>query len=277
MTDTTDSLSPPRRRSLLLESRTAIDLARMVAPLVGAQLRRAPARNRAHVVVVPGFGSDDRYTAPLRHYLNRLGFRAEGWGLGKNLAGVDLPHSLEDLSPGWQFAQKENYRGEGSVPFLADRLAQRVRERHASVGEPITLIGWSLGGYLAREVARDLPEIVDRVITMGSPAIGGPKYTAAAPFFRNRGMDLDWIEEQISRREERPIRQPITAIYSRNDAVVSWRAAIDHHSENVNHIEVSAPHLGMGFNPTIWNHIVKALEADAVAADTAGDAAQPSL
>jgi hypothetical protein len=75
-------------------------------------------------------------------------------------------------------------------------------------------------------------------------------------------MDLDWIEEQISRREERPIRQPITAIYSRNDAVVSWRAAIDHHSENVTHIDVSAPHLGMGFNPTIWNHIVKALEAD---------------
>lgn len=277
MTDTTDSLSPPRRRSLLLESRTAIDLARMVAPLVSVQLRRPAARDRARIIVVPGFGSDDRYTAPLRHYLNRLGFRAEGWGLGKNLAGVDLPHSLEDLSPGWQFAQKENYRGEGSVPFLADRLAQRVRERHASVGEPITLIGWSLGGYLAREVARDLPGIVDRVITMGSPAIGGPKYTAAAPFFRNRGMDLDWIEEQISRREERPIRQPITAIYSRNDAVVSWRAAIDHHSENVTHIEVSAPHLGMGFNPTIWNHIVKALEAGAVAADSADNASRSSL
>jgi len=265
MSDGPGPLSPPRRASLLLESRTAIDLARMVAPLVSVQLRRAPVRNRARVVVVPGFGSDDRYTAPLRHYLNRLGYRAEGWGLGKNMAGVDLPHRLEDLSPGWQFAQKENYRGEGSVPFLADRLAQRVRERHASVKEPIALIGWSLGGYLAREVARDLPDKVSQVITMGSPTIGGPKYTAAAPFFRKRGMDLDWIEEQISRREERPIRQPITAIFSRSDGVVSWRAAIDHHSENVTHVEVSAPHLGMGFNPTIWRHIVEALEAEAVA------------
>ncbi|MGB5211609.1 MAG: alpha/beta fold hydrolase [Gammaproteobacteria bacterium] len=268
MSDSPSSLAPPRRRALLLESRTAVDLARMVGPLVSVQLRRPVTRVGARVIVVPGFGSDDRYTAPLRHYLNRLGFRAEGWGLGKNMAGVDLAHSLEDLSPGWQFAQKEDYRGEGSVPFLADRLADRVRERYAVTDEPITLIGWSLGGYLAREVARDLPEIVNRVITMGSPTIGGPKYTAAAPFFRKRGMDLDWIEEQISRREERPIRQPITAIFSRNDAVVSWQAAIDHHSENVTHVEVSAPHLGMGFNPTIWRHIVSALKSDSAIAES---------
>lgn len=258
--ETPISLAPPKRSALLLESRTAIDLLRMTAPLVGVQFTRPAVRDGCHIIVVPGFGADDRYTAPLRHYLRRLGFSAEGWGLGKNLAGIDLPHTLEDLSEGWDVSHKPDYRGEGSVPYLADRLADRVRERQAASGKPVTLIGWSLGGYLSREVARDLPEIVDRVITMGSPTVGGPKYTAAAPFFRKRGMDLDWIEQEVSKRESRPIRQPITAIYSRTDAVVSWQAAIDRYSENVRHVEVDAAHLGMGFNPTIWSHIVAALK-----------------
>lgn len=255
-------LAAPRRSALWLETRTAVDLARMVAPLLSAHIRPRPARGGSHVIVIPGFGSDDRYTRPLRHYLKRLGFAAEGWGLGKNLAGIDLPHELDDLSPRWQVSRKEDYRGEGSVPFLCDRVVERVQERQAEIDLPITLIGWSLGGYIARETARDLPGLVDRVITFGSPTIGGPKYTAAAPFFRKRGMDLDWIEEEVAKREVRPIQQPITAIYSKSDAVVSWQAAIDHHSDNVQHIEVRASHLGMGFNPTIWSHVVSALETE---------------
>lgn len=262
MNDWSLPTTAPSRRALLLETRTGVDLARMVGPLVGAHLRPRAPRGRSRVIVVPGFGSDDRYTAPLRHYLRRLGYETEGWGLGKNLAGVDLPHELEDLSAGWHVTRKPDYRGEASVPYLCDRVAERVRVRQAEIGKPVSLIGWSLGGYLAREVARDLPDAVDRVITMGSPTIGGPKYTAAAPYFRKRGMDLDWIEHEISKREARPIRQPITAIYSRSDAVVSWQAAIDRYSGNVNHIEVDAAHLGMGFNPTIWSHIVTALEAE---------------
>jgi len=92
------------------------------------------------------------------------------------------------------------------VPYLCDHLADRVRERHEAGGEPIALIGWSLGGYLARKAARDLPHIVDRVITFGSPVVGGPKCTAAARLFRRYGMDLDWIEAEIAKRERVPIR-----------------------------------------------------------------------
>ena len=237
------------------------NLVRMVGPLVGARRRGLVAQRPLLVILVPGFGTDDRYLSPLRHYLGRRGFRAEGWGLGKNLAGIELEHRLEDLAPGWNFAPREDYRGEASVPYLADRLAERVRERHHETDLPVALVGWSLGGFLAREVARDLPGIVDRVVTLGSPTIGGPKYTAAAPFFRKRGMDLDWIEEEIARRESRPIPQPITAIYSRNDAIVSWEAALDHHSPNVRHIEVDAAHMGMGFKPEVWKHVLAALEA----------------
>ncbi len=259
------ALTAPRRASMLLEARSAIDMARMVGPLVRAQLKRAASRDDLHVIVVPGFGADDYSTAPLRHYLKRRGFATEGWGLGRNLAGTNLPHSLEDLSPLWDIdaGQKPDYRGEAGVPYLCDQLTDRVRARHADIGKRIALIGWSLGGYLAREAARDLPDAVDRVITMGSPIVGGPKYTAAARYFEDKNMDLDWIEEEIQRREARPIRQPITAIYSKTDAVVHWHATLDRYSADVRHVEVNASHLGMGFNPTIWTHVLDAPQPSA--------------
>jgi pimeloyl-ACP methyl ester carboxylesterase len=241
------------------EVRVAVDIVRMLLPLVGAQLRRGTPPKGSPIIVAPGFGSDDRYTLPLRHYLQRLGFRVEGWGLGLNLAGVNLKHQLDDLSDGWDVTPRDVYNGEASVPYLCDRFTDKVRERFEYFAEPITLIGWSLGGYVARETARDLPAEVCRVITMGSPTVGGPKYTAAAPFFEKRNMDMDWIEAEITKRESRPIRQPITAIVSRSDGVVSWAAAQDHYSPHVQHIEVNAAHLGMGFNPTIWRHITEAL------------------
>ena len=251
--------APPRRSLMLLESRAALDIARMVGSLIGPARPRQADNNDTLVIVVPGFGSGDSYTLPLRRFLRRQGFKAEGWNLGTNLAGSNLEHSQEDLSERWDFEQRADYRGEGGVPYLIDRFHDRVVERHADAGMPITLIGWSLGGYIAREVARDLPGVVQRVITMGSPTVGGPKYTAAAPFFEKRGLDLDWIEAEISRREARPIPQPITAIVSKTDAIVDWNAAIDRHSPNVEHIEVDAAHLGMGFNREIWGHISEAL------------------
>ena len=127
----------------------------------------------------------------------------------------------------------------------------------------MSLVGWSLGGYMAREVARDLPGIVERVVTMGSPTVGGPKYTAAARFFNRNGMDLDWIEREIARRESRPIAQPITAIVSKTDAIVDWNAAIDRSSPRVEHIELDAAHLGMGFNLDVWSCVLAALQAEA--------------
>jgi len=251
--------SPPARGLFLLEGRAVLDAARMVPPLLASRLRRRGAMSEELVIVVPGFGSGDAYTLPLRRYLSRLGFPARGWGLGTNLAGADIPHTLDDLSERWAFREREPYNGEAGVPLLIDRLYERVLACHRETGQRIALVGWSLGGYLAREVARDLPDTVTRVITMGSPVIGGPKYTAVAALFNRRGQDLDWIEEEVLRRGQRPIRQPITAIYSKTDGIVGWRAAIDHHSPKVTHVEVDASHLGMGFNPRIWREIVNAL------------------
>jgi hypothetical protein len=107
---------------------------------------------------------------------------------------------------------------------------------------------------------------VDRVVTLGSPVIGGPKYTAVADKFRNRGQDLDWIEQVIAEREVRPIHQPITAVVSRTDGVVAPDAAIDRCSRNVRHVEVDAAHLGLAFNPRVWRHVEEALSANPPAA-----------
>ncbi|MEM0954035.1 MAG: alpha/beta hydrolase [Pseudomonadota bacterium] len=262
MTPAAGTPAPPRRSLLLLEARAALDAARMLAPLAVSSVRRVPEAAETLTIVAPGFSSGDSYTLPLRRYLKRQGFQAEGWGLGTNLAGTNLEHTQDDLSDRWNFSRREDYNGEAGVPYQIDRFYDRVVERHESTGMNVSLIGWSLGGYMAREVARDLPEIVERVITMGSPTVGGPKYTAAAPFFNRNGMDLDWIEDEIARREERPIQQPITAIVSKTDAIVDWNAAIDQYSPNVTHVEVDAAHLGMGFNPDIWSHVLDALQAE---------------
>ena len=263
MNTTAQPTAAPPRAMLLLETRAAVDVVRMTVPLLRSSLRPARLRTRPRIIAVPGFGADDRYTKPLRHYLRGQGIEAEGWGMGKNLAGLDLQHSLDDLSENWRMTPRDDYMGEGAVPYLCDLFAARVRQRYRELRVPITLVGWSLGGYLAREVARDLPEIVERVITLGSPVIGGPKYTASAKLFARRGLDLDWIEEEIAKRDQRPIQQPITAIYSKSDGIVAWKAAVDRYSDNVNHVQVNAAHLGLVFNPTVWRHVVAATNQDA--------------
>jgi len=260
-------LTPPPRRLLLGEARLFTTLPRTVTALVRAGRSRAPDAPRRPVMVLPGFGTGDLATWPLRRFLQHQGFAVEGWGLGVNRAGLDRPHRLSDISEGWGALVKEPYRGEGGVPLMADLATARVRQRVQQLGEPLALVGWSLGGTIAREVARDLPQEVSRVVTLGSPVIGGPKYTAAAARLAARGLDLDWIEEQVRLRERRTaITQPVTNIFSRSDAIVSWPAAMDHFNPRVTTIEVDEAHLALGFSPAVWQLVLAALRADEVAA-----------
>jgi len=224
-----------------------------------ASRRQSRARNH-RVIVTPGFGGSDRITAPLRRYLTSRGYDAIGWGMGTNRAGLDLPHALDKLSPGWPVEPLQEYGNEGSVPYLCDRYGEQV-ERLAG-DAPVTLVGWSLGGYLCREVARDRPELIRQVITLGSPIAGGPKYTAVADAFRKRGADLDYIERMIRLRESQGIDVPITTIFSRVDGVVDWRATIDRADNDVTYVEVRSSHLGMVFNPDVWREVERALKRE---------------
>jgi surfactin synthase thioesterase subunit len=129
--------------------------------------------------------------------------------------------------------------------------------------QEVHLIGWSLGGYLAREVARERPDLVRQVITLGTPVVGGPKYTVVARAFHRQGIDVDAIEAEIELRNQISFHTPVTAIYSRKDAVVSWEACIDRDAANVEHIEVRTTHLGFGFSPEVYKIIAKRLAVEA--------------
>ena len=226
----TEAIQAPSSIGLLAEARGLLEFPNLL--MQSPKLARQERGRGQRVLVLPGYGTGDTSTAVLRAYIRFLGYQPQGWGLGQN---------------------------HGDVPELLPRVARRLGQLAREEGGPIGLIGWSLGGYLAREVAREQPEDVQHVITLGSPVIGGPKYTAAAGAYRRRGVDLDAIELEVAARNRKPLETPVTAVYSRNDGVVAWRACIDHQSPSVEHVEVGTTHLGLGFSPEVFRIIAKRL------------------
>ncbi|MCB9681235.1 MAG: alpha/beta hydrolase [Alphaproteobacteria bacterium] len=176
------------------------------------------------VLVIPGFLGTDLHTVALRRALAARGHRVHGWGLGLNRG--DVPRLLPQL--------------EATVARLADRS-----------GTTVSLVGWSLGGVLAREVARAAPARVRRVITLGTPIVGGAKYTAFAGVFeRWMGADLDAVEARIAARNlEDPLTVPVTSIYSTSDAVVAWQASVDPWHPHVEHVALTCSHAGLVVSP----------------------------
>ena len=104
-----------------------------------------------------------------------------------------------------------------------------------------------------------LPHQIRQVITLGSPVVGGPKYTAVAEAFSRRGLDLDEVEAEVAARNRQPLETPVTAVYSRSDGVVAWQACIDRHGSNVEHVEVETTHLGLGISPDVFEIIAERL------------------
>ncbi|MFT5572600.1 MAG: pimeloyl-ACP methyl ester carboxylesterase [Cryomorphaceae bacterium] len=263
--------SPPSTAWIIAEARAGLDVASVPFSLIKSWLGKASTSSsnerdssKLPIILLPGFASDERYMKPLAKHLEHLGYYTEDWGLGMNMAGTDMPHTLDQLADSWNAEPyegytEESYRGDAGVPFLCDVMTQRVKQRAEELGSKVVLIGWSLGGFIAREVARDLADDVAHVITLGSPIIGGPKYTKAATFFEAKGYNLQWIERESAKRDAIPIQQPITAIYSKTDGIVDWRSAIDKISPNATHWQINAPHLGMGFNSKVWKLIRQSL------------------
>jgi pimeloyl-ACP methyl ester carboxylesterase len=225
------ALKPPSRLALLGEARIAVEWAtmRLAMPRL---VKRAPRGDGGPVLVAPGFATDDAWTGSLRRFLGAIGWDARGWGLGRN---------------------------SGRVPELIPALVERVAAFADEAGAPARLVGWSLGGYLVREVARERPDIVVRVITLGAPIVGGPKYTASAPMYVSRGYDLDKIEAGVEERERDPIRVPVDAVYSRSDGVVAWRSCIDRRNPMVRHHEVGSSHLGLVASPAVFHRVAELL------------------
>lgn len=251
-------LSVPPASLRALELRAAADV--LALPLWMTRLASRNVtdvgQNRA-VFVLPGFGASDRAMTPMRYFLRRHGFNPLEWGLGVNKAGLDLPHDPHMLS--WDFDIPEKVAGETGVPYLCDQMVERVSrfcEEHSTTA---SLVGWSLGGTIAREVARDLPQYVDQVVTLGSPVIGGPKYTSAAGLLSKRGLNLDWIELEVERRNQKPIKPPVSAIISRTDGIVDWSASFLANDSTTRYITTDVSHLGMGINRRVMELVLQEL------------------
>ena len=226
--------SPPSRLATLLEFRAPLDWATIL--LRAPQLLGAPRGDGRPVMLLPGYGTDEGSMRPLGLYLRFLGYDVYDWGLGQNRGDVD------------------DY-----VVKVGERASEIQRELG---GEALTLIGWSLGGVVARETARLFAGQVREVITLGTPIVGGPKYTVAAErFAKSANLDLDAFEEEVHARNSIGIRQPVTSIYSRLDGVVGWRASVDNYNRQANNIRVYSSHFGIGVNGRVWRLIADILAA----------------
>jgi pimeloyl-ACP methyl ester carboxylesterase len=221
----TTVLRPPALPLFLTEApRGALQVGAL--PLAAPWLARAP-RDRPHgVLVLPGFLTTDLSTRLLRGYLRGLGHTVWGWRLGRNLGPTS---AILD-----------------GMPRAVELLAERT-------GEPVSLVGWSLGGVFARELARRRPELVRQVITLGSPfALQDPAQSRVGGAFR-RQEHRHVVGNAPSTRTARPIPVPSTAVYSTRDGIVHWRSCIEPETALHRNVQVRCAHLGFGADPaTFW-------------------------
>ncbi|MCY7388760.1 MAG: alpha/beta hydrolase [Burkholderiales bacterium] len=188
------------------------------------------------VIVVPGLGSGAWGTHRLRSMLGEAGFIVRDWGLGVN------------RGPGDNFDE------------WLDGLTENVADMRSQAGKKVSLIGWSLGGLFAREFAKRHPRQIKQVITLGTPLKDFDTGTHASGLFKllNRGGEP--VTPQMRRRLSESPSVPLTAIYSRNDGIVSWQSCILDAAKGVECIEVNeASHLGMCANREVISAVAQRL------------------
>ena len=207
------------------ESRAVFELGAFAA---SAPWLRLLGRGDQHpVLVLPGFTAGDSSTTPLRFALRSQGYWAHGWHLGPNLGPTDR---------------------------IIDGIHARLEQIRAKHNRKVSIVGWSLGGIYARELARNNPDAIRQVITLGSPFRMTMADRSGASAIADRLKD-GWSDEVMQMASEEadkaPLTVPSTAIYSRSDGVARWHTCIDVESETHENIEVRGSHSGLGFNPAV--------------------------
>jgi len=210
---------------MLMEGRAIAEAGQLMLqlPLLRLQAERGEGEP---VLVLPGFMTDDRSTVLLRDFLKSIGYEVHAWGLGVNRRPM-----LEYLPP----------------------LRQMIHELHAETGQKVRLVGWSRGGILSRELARDDPDLVERVVTVGSPVKGGTSVSSIGRWVqRETGLSPAQMSNLMRERNQRAIAVPVRAIYSRSDGIVAWQACIDETTPDIEHHEVHCSHAGMGSSAEVF-------------------------
>lgn len=194
--------------------------------LAARPLRTALPRGDGHpVLVLPGLLAGDASTNPMRHLLRELGYYVHGWRLGRNI---------------------------GPTAAAVQGMRRRLDELHARHGQPVSLIGWSLGGIFARDLARRTPDAVRQVITLGSPfRLSDQGQTRAARTF-DRYTHLHVEHRPLPlEKDDGPLPVPTTSVFSRWDGIVAWQACLNLAGPQAENVQVLGSHLGLGHNPAV--------------------------
>jgi len=179
------------------------------------------------VLLIPGFMSSDVSTLPLRRFIKKLGYVAYGWEMERNIGRVEK----------------------------LDLLLSRIEKLHEKHQQKVSLIGWSLGGVYARQLAKAKPELVRQVITLGSPFSGLTEPNNASWLFpllhdgkKVEELKSDWLIDIPA-----PAPVPTTAIYTKEDGIVSWRVCMEQKVDAIHqNIQVNGSHIGLGVNSSVW-------------------------
>jgi hypothetical protein len=221
-------LRPPSKLLWLAEYRAVWELgfSLTAAPL----LLTAPRGDGHPVLVLPGFLVSDVSTTMLRRYLRTLGYDAYGWELGRNFGGIRR---------------------------MRAKLRERLSTIHAKTGKTVTLIGWSLGGVYARDLALAMPQMVRSVITLGSPFSRNRNASNISDVYEAVSGEGEWSEDAASAGHEfdaisGDLPMPSTSIWSKIDGVVSWETSRLRENARTENIEVlGASHVGLGVNAAV--------------------------
>ncbi len=226
---------PPHRWLAMVEGRAVFELAAFIAtrPLLGM----LPKGDGHPVLVLPGFLASDSSTGPLRRLLAQLGYETHGWGLGRNVK-VDA----------------------NRVRDMTRLLLEIFRDGDRKV----SIIGWSLGGVFARELAKMHPEAVRQVISLGSPIRDDRRHTNASNLFEFlNGKEPEALRDGQFRDLNTAPPVPTTSILTRSDGIVHWRGSVQqpmHGHGQTENIEVHASHVGLGVNPSVMIAIADRLQ-----------------
>jgi pimeloyl-ACP methyl ester carboxylesterase len=221
----TGRLRPPGLGLLMAEARGIFEF--NASLLLSPVLMLAPRGDGHPVLTLPGFLASDLSMAPMRRYLRELGYDSQAWRMGRNVGGVSRVRAV-----------------------LRDRLA----EIHKASGRKVSIVGWSLGGVYARDLALRAPDMVRCVVTLGSPFANDVRATNATRLYE--ALTGEAVEDNSELRDaiagDLPV--PATSIYSRADGIVNWRTCLLRPSDTAENIEVHlASHVGLGVNPAaLW-------------------------
>lgn len=191
-------------------------------------LRRAPRGDGHPVLVLPGLMAADSSTRLLRRFLRRLGYHVHGWRLGRNI---------------------------GPTPEIVNGMGTRLLDLLDRHQRKISVIGWSLGGVYAREIAHRRPDDIRQIITLGSPIRMQDRSQSRATrtYERFSKRHMEGLGDRVSAGPHRTVPVPSTSIYSKLDGIVSWRACLDDVGPQSENVAVIGSHVGLGHNPAaLW-------------------------